>query len=57
MVIGIRQRIVEQADGGSKVIDLSHDDDDDEEDVEHPAAKPGPSKEAIERFTDYSKSS
>lgn len=58
MVIGIRQRIIEDTDGqSSKVIDLSNEDDEDgdADDAEHPAATlRGPSKEAIAKFTDYS---
>lgn len=53
MVIGIRQRIVEDTDGSSsQAADLSQDEDD-----ETPTAKRrGPSKEAMEKFTDYSTS-
>ena len=54
MVIGQRTRIVEDTDGsGSQAIDLMQED---EEHGEHPVnQRRGPSKEAIEKFTDYCK--
>ena len=53
MVIGIRQRIVEDTDGqSSKPIDV---DDDDEVDNSDRLLRDRPSAEAREKFTDYSK--
>lgn len=50
VIIGQRQRIIEDTDGsGSQVMDLTQDDD------LHHVANRGPSKEATEKFTDYSK--
>ena len=57
MVIGIRQRIVEDTDGsGSQAIDLTQDNGDEDGGDAAPAKRrgPGPSKEAMEKFTDYS---
>ena len=55
MVLGQRQRIVEDTDGSSsQTVDLTQEDD---EMNEHPAAqRRGPSKEALEKFTDYRRS-
>ncbi|EKM57133.1 uncharacterized protein PHACADRAFT_142335 [Phanerochaete carnosa HHB-10118-sp] len=50
MVIGIRQRIVEDTDGSSsQAADLSQDEDEETSAVK----RRGPSKEAMEKFTDY----
>ncbi|GJE93432.1 timeless-domain-containing protein [Phanerochaete sordida] len=56
MVIGIRQRIVEDTDGSSsQAVDLTQDDGDEDGSYPAPAKRrgPGPSKEAVEKFTDY----
>ena len=51
-VIGQRQRIIEDTDGSSsQVVDLTQDGDDAEQLT---VAKRGPSKEALEKFFDYS---
>lgn len=54
VVIGQRQRIIEDTDGSSSQgADLTQDGDDMDQPV---AAKRGPSKEAIEKLSDYSMS-
>ena len=54
MVIGLRQRIIEETDNsGSVAIELSDDDDGAEAKQAEPGK--GPSKEALEKLTDYSR--
>ena len=54
MVLGIRQRIVEDTDGSTSQIDDEDEDLTDEQIKEKAVSKGEPSSEAANKFTDYS---